>query len=316
MPQCQQRDRRFDRPRGAQRVAVHGLGPADRHAVGVFAEDGLDGLCLHRVVERRAAGVCVDVADLLDGSIRLTQGEAHRSSRLGSGRQGGRHMVGVVGGAVAQDLPVDGGVTPHGVVQRFQHQHRRPFGHHKAVAVPVERPAGARRFLVAGRHGPDHIERPEDEGRERALHAAGQHQVGLLRLDPPERFTDGDCPRAAAVGVSARGSREPELDGDVARRRPAEHRQGQRWSYLFDAFAQEDLVLLLGKRAAPQRASHETSTAIAVLVFQVQAGIAHCLAGGRHRELREAVQALYPLRVHVGERVKVSNLGGHLAAKW
>src|SRR5207247_6946756 len=83
-------------------------------------EDGLDGLCLHRVVERRAAGVCVDVADLLDGSIRLTQGEAHRSSRLGSRRQGGRHMVGVVGGAVAQDLPVDGGVTPHGVVQRFQ----------------------------------------------------------------------------------------------------------------------------------------------------------------------------------------------------
>src|SRR5207247_780509 len=159
---------------------------------------------------------------------------------------------------------------------------------------------------------PSAITKPSrSRSKGRQARAGSSLRVDMARITSNAPKMRGDCPRAAAVGVGARGSREPELDGDVARRRPAEHRQGQRWSYLFDAFAQEDLVLLLGKRAAPQRASHETSTAIAVLVFQVQAGIAHCLAGGRHRELREAVQALYPLRVHVGERDTVTNHGGH-----
>src|SRR5574337_1589513 len=74
---------RLDRARRPERMAVHGLRPANRHPVSVLPENSFDGLRLHRIVEGCAAGVRIDVADPLHCQTRFVQSQTHRPRRLG-----------------------------------------------------------------------------------------------------------------------------------------------------------------------------------------------------------------------------------------
>ena len=58
-----------------------------------------------------------------------------------------------------------------------------PLGQDEAVAVAVERAAGAGRVVVAGREGPHRGEPAEAHVGDRRLAAAGDHHVGLAVLD-------------------------------------------------------------------------------------------------------------------------------------
>src|SRR6266849_9252574 len=73
---------RLDRARRPERMAVHRLRPTNRYPVGLLTENRLDGLRLHRIVEGCAAGVRVDISDLLDSQTPFVKSQRHPPRRL------------------------------------------------------------------------------------------------------------------------------------------------------------------------------------------------------------------------------------------
>ena len=60
-------------------------------------------------------------------------------------------MVGVGGGAVADELGADVGAARHRVLPLLEDEHAAALGHDEAVAARVERARGALRVVVARR---------------------------------------------------------------------------------------------------------------------------------------------------------------------
>ncbi len=85
-------------------------------------------------------------------------------------------MVGVVGGAVAEQFGVDGRASGLRMVQILKHEHRSTLGHDEAVPAGVEWSTGRGRVVVAGGEDANQRERAEGERGERGLDAAGKHR--------------------------------------------------------------------------------------------------------------------------------------------
>ena len=81
----------------------------------------------------------------------------------------------------------------------FEHERRRPFAVHQAVAVGVEGAAGRRR-VVAPRDRPRIVAADQIAGMKPRADAAGDHRVGLAPLQdaaPPRPGPTGWTPRPA-----------------------------------------------------------------------------------------------------------------------
>jgi hypothetical protein len=150
-------------------VAVVSLGAAHGDPVGVGAEDIADGAGLGDVVERRRGTVGVDVVHRFRRHPTFPQGHAYRPCRLGAVGARRRHVEGVIGQAVADDLQVDRGATRQGPLPLLEHQHPRPLAHHEAVPLPVEGTAGRRGILVPHRHRLDMAKARKVRGERRSL---------------------------------------------------------------------------------------------------------------------------------------------------
>ena len=80
----------------------------------------------------------VDVAHLLRGHAAVPQGHGHGPGAAAAVGQGGGHVVGVTGGAVAHDLSVDGRVPLLSVLQLLQQQNAGALAHDEAVPLSVK----------------------------------------------------------------------------------------------------------------------------------------------------------------------------------
>ena len=259
----------------------------------------------------------VDVADLAGGDAGIVEGEPHRARRLAPIGARRRHVVGVVGASVARDLGIDPGAARERVLPLLEHQHRRPFAHHEPVPVLVERAGRAGGVVVASAHRSDDAEGGVRHRRERRLSAAPEHQVGAPAADRVERVSNGDRSRSAAHGVRRVRSREAELDGDVAARRPREDRESERRVDPARAVGAEGVDLRLGERDAPERRAHHCARPVGVPPpRRVEVGVGQSQPAARHGELREAVEAPGALRLQVVLGAEVGDLGGDPRAEW
>ena len=120
-------------------------------------------------------------------------------------------VAAVGAGAVAEHLGVDPGAAGLGVLQLLEHQHAGAFAEHEAVAVAVERPAGALADRRSARDRARMVAKPlMPMGVSGGLGAAGDHHVGLVVLDGLEGVADGVGGAGAGGGhggVRARAGR-------------------------------------------------------------------------------------------------------------
>src|SRR5690606_34020708 len=130
------------------------------------------------IPHRGAGAVGVDI---VDGTIHGGQGLLHAAHRALPG--GGHHVVAVGGGAVADNLAVDGGAALKGVLQFLHHHAAGTAGHHKAVPVQVVGAGGQGRGVVVlggqGAHGVEHA----GHGPVLLLGATGKEDILLAQLD-------------------------------------------------------------------------------------------------------------------------------------
>ena len=129
---------------------------------------------------------------------------------------------------VAEHLRVDVRAARAGVLEFLDHERRRAFAHHEAVAQTIKRPAAHRADRPPAAHRLDEIKRAKSELAQRRLGAAGDDHIGQIIADVAERFADGD--HAAGAGVRVRRARAAEaaLDGDIGMRGAAEDLQRER----------------------------------------------------------------------------------------
>ena len=118
------------------------------------AEDLLDGPRLGHVAELGAGAVGVDVVDVVGIEPGVLEGQLHGHGRAGAFGMRGGDVVGVGRAAGAEQLGVDRRAALAGVLELFEDEDAGPFAEDEAVAVLVERPAGARRVVVARATGP------------------------------------------------------------------------------------------------------------------------------------------------------------------
>ena len=121
--------------------------------------------------------------------------------------------------AVADDLAVDPGPACPGVLELFEDEHAGPLAEDEAVAIAVERAAGALRLVVAGGKGGQEDEAGHAEGVDHAVRAAREDHVGVAAADQLVGLADGLRAGGAggqAVGVGPLGAEEA---GQVARGR-------------------------------------------------------------------------------------------------
>ena len=155
----------------------------------------------------------------------------------------------------------------------------------EAVAVAVERTAGAGGLIVAGRQGPGGAEAREAHGRQRGLGAAGDHDIGLVALDGPERQADGIVGAGTGVG-DAHG-----------------------------ALLDEPRVLLLEFHEAADAAADDRARPERIRqVPEVEARVLDGLDGARHGHLREPVEVPRFALVDPGVRIEVLDLARDLRA--
>ena len=125
-------------------------------------------------------GLPQPLADLARRDVRPPQGQSHAAGGLSAVGPWLGHVVGVIGEGMGQDLAIDLRPARLGVVQVFQDEHGRAFGHDEAVALFVERAGGVPGIVVALAHGADDGERAVAE-RGQGGFGAADRQAGIGR---------------------------------------------------------------------------------------------------------------------------------------
>ena len=296
---------RLERPACAERMSVEALGPTHRNPVRVVAEHLLDRRSFAGVVERRRAAVRIHITDLAGRHVCVGEREAHGAGGLRAVGQRRGHVMRVVGRPVTAELGVHGRPSRARAFPLLQHEHHRALSHHESIAIAVERPRRASRLVVARAHCPDQGKGPEAERGQRGLGAAGEHHVGVSVADLPHRLADRHRSARAAHGVGGVGSAHPELNGDVAARRAAEHGKRQRGVHRLDALRQKLAELFLGVADATERRAHHRADALAVLRLEAEFRIGKCQSCRGDGKLPEPVEAFGPLgfQMLVGPKV-------------
>ncbi|OQC26782.1 MAG: hypothetical protein BWX70_02306 [Verrucomicrobia bacterium ADurb.Bin070] len=185
----------------------------------MLAEDRLDRLGLHGVVERGRGAVGIHVIDILDAEARVLEcGLDGADGTGGLGVRGGQ-VVGVAGGAVAGEFGIDAGVARFSVRLSLEDQHRGALGHDKAVAACVKRAAGSLGrvvILCAQRlHGAETAHAVLGDG---GFGAARDDHVRAARADHVQRHAERVGAGGAGGDHGVRGAFGLQGDGDVAGR--------------------------------------------------------------------------------------------------
>ena len=160
----------------------------------------------------------VDIVDVLGIELGPLQGGAHGALRPAAVLGRGRDVMSVTGKAVADDLGIDLGAAPLGMLELFQHDDAGTLAHDEAVAGLVPGTRGALGCVVeAGRESARGGEARDADAADGRLGAAGHHHIGVLEPDQPGGVADGMGPRRAGGDHRGIGPLEAEFDRDIAR---------------------------------------------------------------------------------------------------
>ena len=308
----QGRGDQLDAAGGAEQVAELALGAGDLEPLGVGAEDLLHGAGLGQVAERGAGAVGVDVVDGIGGELGVVEAELHGAGGAAAFLVGGGDVRAVGRHAVAEQLGVDPRPAAAGDLFGLEDQDAGPFGQDEAVAVAVERAAGAGRVVVAGRQGPHRGEPAQAHVGDRRLAAAGDHDVGLARLDELEGVAD----RVGRRGTGGRDRRARALQAPADRDLAAggvDHQLGDRER----ADPRRALLhhhgvlgLELVQPADPRADDH--AARLRRQRREVDPGIVDRRDARGHGELREPVEVPRFLDPEPGHRVPVVDLAAEM----
>ena len=159
----------------------------------------------------------------------MVERQLHGARRSFAFRRWRRHVIGIGRQTVTREFAVNLGSTRFGVFEFLHDNHSGAFAHDETVAVPIERPRRAFRFVIprAQRvHGRKPGEANLNDGRFRA---AGQKNIGIAEFNHSPRFADRVA-RGRAGGDDAQiWTVQVELHRDQAARHVAdEHRNRER----------------------------------------------------------------------------------------
>src|SRR5262245_22446930 len=272
-------------------MAIQALGAADWHTRGARSERRQNRAYLGAIADGRGTSMGVDVVDVGRAEFGVTQRQLHRPRRLAPVWSWRQHVIGVVGGAVAEQLGIHLRAARLGTFQRLEHKHRRPFAHHVTVAPLSTGSAWLARVAVGGGHRFDERERAEGQWRQRRLDAAGEHRQCSAVSDESKGFADGHQARGARVAIGDAWPAQAELDSDVARAGRAKDGQRQRWTHRADAAFEVSDVLDLAEGGATERGAEIAADVVAELGLG-QLSIGDGLVRRYNRELRKAIQSL------------------------
>ena len=253
-------------------------------------------------------------------SPAFLQRHAHRQLGAAALRMRRGDVIGVAGQAVADDLGVDFRAARLGMLIFLEHDDARALAHDEAFAVLVVGPAGLLGPVVEGGVERARLGKAGDAERvDRALRAAGEHDVGIAVLDHPRGVADRV--RAGRAGGDDRMVRahQPIFDRDLARRevdQPAVNEM--RADPPRPLFGEHQRFALDARQAADARADRDAGALLEVLVHVGEAGILERLAGGVDRIddervdlaldlVVDALVGIEPIRVILG-----LNLAGDL----
>ena len=142
----------------------------------------------------------VDVVDVVGVPAGVAEGGPHRLGRADALLVRGGDVVGVGRVAAAEHLGVDRRAARLRVLVLFEDQDAGPFAEDEAVAVLVERPAGALRVVVASERARQAMKPPRPIG----VIAASLPPVTITsawpQLDGREGVADGVGGRGAGGG--------------------------------------------------------------------------------------------------------------------
>ena len=206
-------------------------------------------------VETAASTRSVTAADVVpqDRIVCSPEPSPRTRYRVPPVRPWGRHVIGVVAGAEAEDLRDDPRAASHCGLSLLEDEHGRSLAHDEAVPLPIERAGGARRVVVALGEDADHRERPERERRQGSFGPAGQRRLHRSVTNGSERLTDRHGPGCARVGVADTRSGQVEVERHVARSGAAEDRKRERRRDPAHPSRDESGVLLLAERDPAER---------------------------------------------------------------
>ena len=128
-------------PAAAQQMADAGFGGADRQRGGSRPGPAIDGGGFCAVVEQCAGAMGVNVINIRRAHAGALASQRHGRHRAVSLRLGLGEMIGINGGAVADEFGQDDSASPARAVERFEGKDRRAFAQGQAIA-PRHRTGG------------------------------------------------------------------------------------------------------------------------------------------------------------------------------
>ena len=160
-------------------------------------------------------------------------------------------MVGIGGGAVAEDFPVDAGLAATGVFEFFEDKDARALAEDKAVAAFIEWAGGAGGFFVAGGEGFHGAESAHTEGNDSGFTSTCDDEIGLGFANEAPAFADGVSGGGASGDDGEVGSAQAEVHGDVAGSNIIDHhRDHKRGDFFWSTIAENGVLFLEGTKAA------------------------------------------------------------------
>ena len=148
--QCKDREYGLEPTGRAQQVACRGFRGADGNPP-IAAEDGADGRQFPSVTDRRGGRMCIKMPDLRWRYPGLPDCRFHRAARSVAVFRSCRHVVGVGGRAVPDNLGQRRRAAGERVLQGLDDEDAGPFAHHEAIAGGIERARSKFRLVVETR---------------------------------------------------------------------------------------------------------------------------------------------------------------------
>ncbi len=298
----------FQAPGAAQQVAGHGLGGADRDLLGVLAPQALDRHGLHFVAHRGGGAMGVDVGDLLRFHVRVAERGLHDPAGATGvlGRLG--DVVGVAAHPVADHLGQDGRAAALGHLQRLQDQDAGALADDEAVALGVERAAGALRLVVAGGQRPHGGEAAHAHRGDGGFGAAADHDVGVAPGDDLEAVAHRMGRGRAGGGGGRVRPPGPGANGDVPGRQVDDAGRDEEGGDLAGAALQQLLVLPLDHVEAADPRADVNPGAVGQPAVELQLGVLDGKVGGGQGEVDEPAHLLHLFFLDHLERVEVLHL--------